>query len=218
MDGLSISPVALFIQAGLVGKSVIILLGLASVWCWVLIFEGLFSVSRLNRAVRGARGGQDNELIAPIARSGLEAATVSIAGEGPTDIRQRITEAMNRAGRELLMRAEGGLPNLAIISSVSPFVGLFGTVWGIMVSFVGIAASKDTSLAVVAPGIAEALAATAFGLAAAIPASIGYNRIGAAFARSGQLLSNLIEERAVKICADGKIFTDRKTHEPVESA
>jgi biopolymer transport protein ExbB/TolQ len=212
MDGLSISPVSLFIQAGLVGKSVILLLVLASVWCWVLIFEGLFSVSRLNRAVRGARGGQDNELIAPIARSGLEAATVNIAGEGPTDIRQRIVEAMNRAGRELLMRAEGGLPNLAIISSVSPFVGLFGTVWGIMVSFVGIAASKDTSLAVVAPGIAEALAATAFGLAAAIPATIGYNRIGAAFARSGQLLSNLIEERAVKICADGQ------PNEPVRSA
>jgi biopolymer transport protein ExbB/TolQ len=212
MDGLSISPVSLFIQAGLVGKSVILLLVLASVWCWVLIFEGLFSVSRLNRAVRGARGGQDNELIAPIARSGLEAATVNIAGEGPTDIRQRIVEAMNRTGRELLMRAEGGLPNLAIISSVSPFVGLFGTVWGIMVSFVGIAASKDTSLAVVAPGIAEALAATAFGLAAAIPATIGYNRIGAAFARSGQLLSNLIEERAVKICADGQ------TNETVRSA
>jgi biopolymer transport protein ExbB/TolQ len=212
MDGLNISPVSLFIQAGLVGKSVILLLVLASVWCWVLIFEGLFSVSRLNRAVRGARGGQDNELIAPIARSGLEAATVNIAGEGPTDIRQRIVEAMNRAGRELLMRAEGGLPNLAIISSVSPFVGLFGTVWGIMVSFVGIAASKDTSLAVVAPGIAEALAATAFGLAAAIPATIGYNRIGAAFARSGQLLSNLIEERAVKICADGQ------PNEPARSA
>ena len=208
MDGLSISPVSLFLQAGLVGKSVIILLVLASVWCWVLIFEGLFSVSRLNRAVLGARGGRDNELIAPIARSGLEAATVRIAGEGPTDIRQRIVEAMNRTGRELLMRAEGGLPNLAIISSVSPFVGLFGTVWGIMVSFVGIAASKDTSLAVVAPGIAEALAATAFGLAAAIPATIGYNRIGAAFARSSQLLSNLIEERAVKICADGQ--TDKR--------
>ena len=84
------------------------------------------------------------------------------------------------------MRAEGGLPNLAVISSVAPFVGLFGTVWGIMASFAGIAAAKDTSLAVVAPGIAEALAATAYGLAAAIPASVGYNRIGAAFSRIGQ--------------------------------
>ena len=68
-----------------------------------------------------------------------------------------------------------------MISSVAPFVGLFGTVWGIMTSFAGIAEAKDTSLAVVAPGIAEALAATAYGLAAAIPASVGYNRIGAAF-------------------------------------
>ena len=77
---------------------------------------------------------------------------------------------------------KGALPNLAVISSVAPFIGLFGTVWGIMTAFSGIAQSQDTSLAVVAPGIAEALAATAYGLAAAIPASVGYNRIGFAFA------------------------------------
>jgi biopolymer transport protein ExbB/TolQ len=109
---------------------------------------------------------------------------------------------MARAGREILARAEGGLPNLAIIASVAPFVGLFGTVWGIMTSFAGIAEAKDTSLAVVAPGIAEALAATAYGLAAAIPASVGYNRIGAGFSRAGRAMNNLIEEWAVKLIVE----------------
>jgi biopolymer transport protein ExbB/TolQ len=104
---------------------------------------------------------------------------------------------MSRTAREFLAKEEGGLPNLAVISSVAPFIGLFGTVWGIMSSFAGIAQSQDTSLAVVAPGIAEALAATAYGLAAAIPASVGYNRIGAAFSRVGQNVSHYIEDAAL---------------------
>ena len=106
---------------------------------------------------------------------------------------------MSRTAREFLTQEEGGLPNLAVISSVAPFIGLFGTVWGIMTSFAGIAQSQDTSLAVVAPGIAEALAATAYGLAAAIPASVGYNRIGAAFARVGQQVSHYIEDEALAL-------------------
>ena len=108
-----------------------------------------------------------------------------------------IAEVMSRTAREFLAKEEGGLPNLAVISSVAPFIGLFGTVWGIMSSFAGIAQSQDTSLAVVAPGIAEALAATAYGLAAAIPASVGYNRIGAAFSRVGQNVSHYIEDAAL---------------------
>ena len=91
------------------------------------------------------------------------------------------------------------MPNLAVISSVAPFVGLFGTVWGIMSSFAAIAQAQDTSLATVAPGIAESLAATAYGLAAAIPASIGYNRIGAAYARLGQ--EHGVVRRGARACA-----------------
>ena len=109
---------------------------------------------------------------------------------------------MGRAARKVLVGTEAGLPNLAIISSVSPFVGLFGTVWGIMTSFAGIAESQDTSLAVVAPGIAEALAATAFGLAAAIPAAIGFNRLGGMLAHAGQELGDLVEEIAIDHVAD----------------
>ena len=106
---------------------------------------------------------------------------------------------MARAARELLTRSEGGLPNLAVIASVAPFVGLFGTVWGIMTSFAAISQAQDTSLATVAPGIAKSLAATAYGLAAAIPASIGYNRIGAAYARLGQEMASWVEERAISL-------------------
>jgi biopolymer transport protein ExbB/TolQ len=82
---------------------------------------------------------------------------------------------------------------------VAPFVGLLGTVWGIMVSFTAIAASNDTSLAVVAPGIAEALATTAFGLVAAIPASIAYSRLGSAFAAASQDVAGFIEETSVAL-------------------
>jgi len=118
------------------------------------------------------------DVLEPIAEAGREAYALHLADETIGEKRERVAEYMSRTAREFLTHAEGGLPNLAVISSVAPFIGLFGTVWGIMTSFAGIAQSQDTSLAVVAPGIAEALAATAYGLAAAIPASIGYNRIG----------------------------------------
>lgn len=202
MESLSISPINLFLQAGPIGKVVMGVLGLASIWCWVLIIEGAVSVSRLGRAIRAARAGTSADGLQGVADAGRDAADLQVAGETTSERRQRIGEAMARAGRDALSRAEGGLPNLAIIASVAPFVGLFGTVWGIMTSFAGIAEAKDTSLAVVAPGIAEALAATAYGLAAAIPAVVGYNRIGAAFSRAGRALTNLIEEWAVMLSVD----------------
>jgi biopolymer transport protein ExbB/TolQ len=97
------------------------------------------------------------------------------------------------------MRLERGLPALAMIATAAPFIGLFGTVWGIMSSFMGIAEAQDTSLAVVAPGIAEALAATAIGLVAAIPASLGYNRLAAVLGHAGQRLRHHVEGRAVAL-------------------
>ena len=148
-------------------------------------------------------GRGDTSLLSPVVEAGHRAAAMAVAGKSNSEARLRVTEAMSRAARVLLTEAEGGLPNLAVISSVAPFIGLFGTVWGIMVSFSAIAAAKDTSLAVVAPGIAEALAATAIGLAAAIPASIGYNRIGASLARAGEALQHQIEEDALRITAHG---------------
>jgi biopolymer transport protein ExbB/TolQ len=197
---LNLSPVGLFLEAGLVCKFVMAVLFLASLWCWVLIVEGVVSVVRLRRAVRAARrGGEVAKTLAGVTAAGEEEAHRRIPGETVSDLRERISDAMARAARELLTRSEGGLPNLAIISSVAPFVGLFGTVWGIMSSFAAISQAQDTSLATVAPGIAESLAATAYGLAAAIPASIGYNRIGAAYGRLGQEMASFVEERALAL-------------------
>jgi biopolymer transport protein ExbB/TolQ len=198
MDEFSLSPLALFLQAGAVGKSVMAALFLASIWCWALILEALFGLSRLSGALRDP----ESPLLGRVDENGLREARIRINGETVSERRTRVAESMMRASTELLMRAEGGLANLAVISSVSPFVGLFGTVWGIMASFVGIAAARDTSLAVVAPGIAEALAATAYGLAAAIPASIGYNRLGAAFSRLGLRLAHRSSDRAAEFCRD----------------
>jgi biopolymer transport protein ExbB len=200
MQGLDLSPIGLFTEAGLVGKAVMAVLFIASLWCWVLIIEGVISVVRLRRAVRAARAdGTIARSLSNVTAAGEEEAHRRIPGETVSELRARISDTMARAARELLTRSEGGLPNLAVISSVAPFVGLFGTVWGIMASFAAIAQAQDTSLATVAPGIAESLAATAYGLAAAIPASIGYNRIGAAYARLGQEMASFVEERAVKL-------------------
>ena len=200
----ALTPIGLFLQAGFVAKTVLLILVAASIWCWVLIIEGLWCIRRLNRAIRTVRGGGQHpstELLVPIIAAGGAAAALTIPGESVGEARTRVADCMRRAAQTLLARIEGGLPNLAVISSVAPFIGLFGTVWGIMASFFAIAEAKDTSLAVVAPGIAEALAATAIGLAAAIPATVAYNRLGASLARAGQQLQHLIEEDAVTITA-----------------
>ena len=201
MESISLTPIGLFLQAGPVAKAVFLLLLAASVWCWVLIIEGLWGISRLNRAIRTARSHERNStaLLSPIMQAGRQAATLAIAGETAGEQRMRVADCMQREAQALLVRIEGGLPNLAVISSVAPFIGLFGTVWGIMVSFSSIGEAKDTSLAVVAPGIAAALAATAIGLAAAIPATVGYNRLGASLARASQRLHDLIQETAVEL-------------------
>ena len=203
MDHTSLSPLAMFLNAGPVGKLVMALLLAASVWTWVLIVEGVVAVRRITKAAQSARAGGPIGVLQPVADAGREAYALTLPDETTGEKRERIAEYMSRTAREFLTTAEGGLPNLAVISSVAPFIGLFGTVWGIMTSFAGIAQSQDTSLAVVAPGIAEALAATAYGLAAAIPASIGYNRIGDSFARLGQEVAHYIEDEALHMTSGG---------------
>ncbi|MBB4200045.1 hypothetical protein CCR94_04400 [Rhodoblastus sphagnicola] len=172
-----LSPLALFLQAGLAGKSVMALLFLVSVWGWTLILQVWPSARRLCAAVQAARRDEESAVVAEALEAGVRAQAVRVASETHADRRWRIGETMTRAARTLLLEAEGGLPSLAVISSTSPFIGPFGKVWGITSSFTAIADAQDTSLAVVAPGIAEALAA------AAIPASVGYNRLSALFSR-----------------------------------
>ena len=202
MDTITLSPLALFIHAGLVGKAVMIILLAASLWCWILIVEGIIACVQLRRSLTQASLGDLSGLLQSLVFAGQQALTAEIEGEAVGERRQRLVDAMGREGRKLLSLADRGLPTLAVIASISPFIGLLGTVWGIMSSFADIAGSKDTSLAVVAPGIAEALAATAYGLAAAIPASIGYSKLGASLGRSAQELHDLSNHLAVRLMSN----------------
>lgn len=198
------SIVPMFMRADLVVKSVMVLLLIASLWSWTIIFGKLFLLSGLKGKARRFEklfwSGQSlDELYQQFsARNDHPLAAMFIAGlrewrrafEGGTPresavpgIKERIDKAMSVT----IMRETDGIEKqlgiLATIGSVSPFVGLFGTVWGIMDSFSAIAARHDTTLAVVAPGISEALFATAMGLLAAIPAVIFYNRFVAEIGR-----------------------------------
>ena len=197
MDMITLSPLALFVHAGLVGKAVMAILLMASIWCWILIVEGIMASFKLRRSLTKASMGDVSGQLQTLVNIGQHALTIQIEGETVGEKRQRLVEAMGREGRKLLSRADKGLPTLAVIASISPFIGLLGTVWGIMSSFADIAGSKDTSLAVVAPGSAEALAATAYGLAAAIPASVGYSKLGASLGRSAHDLNDVIDHLAV---------------------
>jgi len=194
-DATSMSPLALFLQADLIVKSVMILLIAASIWTWAIIVS---SSLRIGRATKGSnafeqafwkaedvdafsREHRDSEVpSAKVFGAGLAEWRQSTKGRGGKidreGTRARLSTALGAAVAAEIDKLADRLNWLATIGAVAPFVGLFGTVWGIMRSFAGIAAAQNTSLAVVAPGIAEALFATALGLFAAIPAVIAYNR------------------------------------------
>lgn len=173
-------------------KGVMLGLAIASVGCWAIIFEKVVRLSWLRSQVRKleavARGqtpkGQARGLVgAVLAAAHSETEDGASRGEDRSDVRARLERAMRGGLRTELQRQEGGLPFLATIGSAAPFIGLFGTVWGIMNSFTAIGQQQDTSLATVAPGIAEALFATALGLAAAIPAVMAYNAVSVSLGR-----------------------------------
>jgi biopolymer transport protein TolQ len=174
----------LVIQAGPVVQGVMAALVVASIICWAIMIDKGILLGRLQREVRllsntGDPAAANGEgLAARVQRAAArEWAEGRDHDESRGEYRERIERAMRDTLSGALRRAQKGTAFLATTGAVGPFVGLFGTVWGIMGSFQGIAQSRDTSLAVVAPGIAEALLATAIGLFAAIPAVIGYNRI-----------------------------------------
>ncbi|GJD51918.1 Biopolymer transport protein ExbB [Methylobacterium crusticola] len=189
--GHDFSFVGLFLQADPIVKGVMILLILASVACWTVIVEKLIRLAGARRQARlfagvVAKGGM------PEGGRGIAARVIAAAQEAwrdqdPTESRaerrERIERAMRNALTLDLKRLQVGLPLLASAGSAAPFIGLFGTVWGIMNSFSSIAKSQDTSLAVVAPGIAEALFATAIGLVVAIPAVLAYNKFSSDLAK-----------------------------------
>jgi biopolymer transport protein TolQ len=188
----SFSFISLFLQTDPVVKAVIALLILASIAVWTIIIDKSIRFSSIRRDLRGLLSALADPTYKPASGtlSGVVMGAGLIAAADKTDIpdpaerRDRLREAMRLALLDALREAEPGLPFLATVGSTAPFVGLFGTVWGIMGSFTGIAAANDTSLAVVAPGIAEALLSTAVGLAAAIPAVVAYNKLTAHLANS----------------------------------
>jgi len=194
ISGDAMSPLHLFLNADIVVKIVMLGLLAASIWTWAIIFTHSLRLRRINRATEryerdfwaaddidafhDARGA-DRLPIAGVLSAGLDEWRRSTRGTtiDRPGTRERLSSRMSAAIAAELDRLSDRLNILATVGSVAPFVGLFGTVWGIMRSFTAIAAQNNTSLAVVAPGIAEALFATAIGLFAAIPAVIAYNRL-----------------------------------------
>jgi biopolymer transport protein TolQ len=181
-----LSFLGLFLQADPIVKGVMILLVLASLGCWTIIIEKVLRSRSVRRQARAfetaARKGERlqpeaSSLMGRLVAAGHDAWRDQDPSESRAERRERIERAMRTALSSDMRQLQTGLPFLATIGSAAPFIGLFGTVWGIMNSFSAIAASQDTSLSVVAPGIAEALFATAIGLVAAIPAVIAYNKL-----------------------------------------
>lgn len=198
MDKSSVSLINLIVQADFVVQFVILLMTTASLVSWAIIFDKFIKFKILKHRsdkfedsfennvpledIFNQAKNNDNHPLARIFLACLREWKASnikqIVSQGPDkkdSLKERLTNAMQIASNRSMLKLESGLNLLAIIGSSAPFVGLFGTVWGIMNSFQSIAVSKNTSLAVVAPGIAESLLATAIGLFAAIPAVFFYN-------------------------------------------
>ena len=208
--GQELSVINLFLQADTIVKIVMILLLLASFWTWAIIFDKALRLRRLRNQAKQFEeafwsGGSlevlfdrlESKVLDPM--SALFVAAMrewrrsAAKGLVQTEhmrmsLQERIERVMDiTLGREM-DHLERHMIFLASVGSAAPFVGLFGTVWGIMNSFASIAASKNTTLAVVAPGIAEALFATALGLVAAIPAVLAYNKLSGDIGRFGNRL------------------------------
>jgi biopolymer transport protein ExbB/TolQ len=204
----------LVMNADPVVKAVMLGLVVASVACWAIIIEKTLRLSWLGSEVRrlekvasgdGLNGKTPTGLVrAVLLAAETEQSDGADQAESRNEVRARLERAMRMASKGELQRVEVGLPFLATVGSAAPFIGLFGTVWGIMNSFTSIAQAKDTSLAVVAPGIAEALFATALGLAAAIPAVVAYNQITVSLGRSANRLGPVVTELAKQLTTASK--------------
>ncbi len=209
-----LSIFTLFLQAHWIVKSVMIGLMACSVWVWAIAVDKIILYARTSRAMDGFEqtfwSGQSLEELYRMvsARPNHSMAALFVAAmrewkrsfEGPprsfAGLQMRIEKVMDVTIMREIERLERRLLVLATVGSAGPFIGLFGTVWGIMTSFQSIAASKNTSLAVVAPGIAEALFATAIGLVAAIPATIFYNKFSSEVNKQAQRLEGFADEFA----------------------
>ena len=183
------SLLSLFVRADIVVKSVIIILIACSIYSWAVIIEKIRLFKKINQSTEefetkfwNSKSAESfyNNLPAntedPMALVFKDAMQNLLKRRSKTDLYDRMTTMLETGIEKQMTKISKGYTFLATVGSTAPFIGLFGTVWGIMNSFQSIAISRNTSLAIVAPGIAEALFATALGLLAAIPAVIAYNK------------------------------------------
>ena len=179
----------LFIRADIIVKSVIILLIVCSIYSWAVIIEKIRLFKKINQSTEefeakfwNSKSAETfyNNLPAntddPMASIFKDAMQNLLKRRSKSDLNSRMTTMLETGIEKQMSKISKGFTFLATVGSTAPFIGLFGTVWGIMNSFQSIAISRNTSLAIVAPGIAEALFATALGLLAAIPAVVAYNK------------------------------------------
>ena len=183
------SLLSLFIRADIIVKSVIIILIVCSIYSWAIIIEKFRLFKKINESTEEFEKKFWNSKSAesffnslptniedPMALVFKDAMQNLLKRKSKTDLHDRMTTMLETGIEKQMSKLSKGYTFLATVGSTAPFIGLFGTVWGIMNSFQSIAISRNTSLAIVAPGIAEALFATALGLLAAIPAVIAYNK------------------------------------------
>jgi biopolymer transport protein ExbB len=185
-----LSPWSMFVSADILVKAVMIGLAFASLVTWTVFIAKIIELTLVQRKLRAALGaisdarslaeaqfalGAKGSVLSSLLSAAMREARLSAGISSDAGIKERAATSFAEIVRAEARRIRLGMGLLATIGATAPFVGLFGTVWGIMNSFIGISKSQTTNLAVVAPGIAEALLATAFGLAAAIPAVIIYN-------------------------------------------
>ncbi len=193
----------LFIRADIIVKSVIILLIACSIYSWAVIIEKFRLFKKINQTTeefetkfwnsKSAESFYNNlpsNTDDPMALVFKDAMQGVLKRRSKTDLNNRITTMLETGIEKQMSKISKGFTFLATVGSTAPFIGLFGTVWGIMNSFQSIAISRNTSLAIVAPGIAEALFATALGLLAAIPAVIAYNKFNNDSIKYSQKLEN----------------------------
>ena len=193
----------LFLRADIIVKSVIIILIACSVYSWAIIIEKLKLFKKINssseefeekfwrsKSAETFYNSLPNKIEDPMASLFKESMQSVLKSRSKSNLMERLGGTLEVGIEKQMTKIEKGFTFLATVGSTAPFIGLFGTVWGIMNSFQSIAISRNTSLAIVAPGIAEALFATALGLLAAIPAVIAYNKFGNDSKKYSQKLEN----------------------------
>ena len=197
------SIISLFFRADIIVKSVIIILIVSSVYSWAIIFEKIKMFKKINKTTeefenkfwksKSAEAFYNNlpanfdDPMANVFRNSME---VMLKSRRSSNLNEKMSRMLEITAEQQMEKIEKSYTFLATVGSTAPFIGLFGTVWGIMNSFQSIAISRNTSLAIVAPGIAEALFATALGLLAAIPAVVAFNKFNSDSRKYSQKLDN----------------------------